>query len=235
MDYYLIPNQLNKDNNYIARIVVNGTYTKDEFINKMLEKRNILSRPDLEAAVAVIEETFVEIIKEGKGLNLPLLNLNYAMKGTFSTPDARLNTADHTLEINISAGALLTEAIPEIKLKRLSSPDFGPIIRRFTDGVSKTVNSLLTPGGIFEVTGERLRIDGTDSAVIGLYLRARNGTETKVNVLLRNEPNCLSGQLPADLPSGTYKLVVKTQVGANRKRLLKSLRVSASTFDITRK
>ena len=155
------------------------------------------------------------------------------MKGTFATHDAPLNATDHPLEININAGALLTEVVPEIKLKRVSSPDFGSKIGRVTDGVSKTVNSLLTPGGVFEITGNRLRIDGRDTSALGLYLRDQDGAETKVDLLLRNEPRYLSGQFPTGLPSGTYKLVVKTQVGTSGKRFLISTRTCISNFSLT--
>lgn len=232
MDYYLIPNTLANDGSYIARPVVKGTYTEAELIDKILSKRNIISKPDLEAIIAALKETLAEIIKEGKGLNLPWLKLSYSIKGTFATDDSPRNAIDHPLEITVKAGALLTDTAPKIKLKRIISPDFGPRIGRFTDGISKTVNSQLTPGGIFEIIGERLRIDGNDSSAIGLYLQAQDGTETRIDILMRNDPCCVNGQLPDDLAPGDYKLVLKTQVGANVSRFVSDVREGISAFTL---
>ena len=153
MDYYLIPNTLAKDGSYIARLVADKSYTEDELIDRMLRKRNIVSRPDLETMIDAMKETLDEIVKEGKGLNLPWLKLSYGMKGIFATSDTTQNPTDHPLEISVTAGALLTKSAPEIQLQRITPPDFSPRIKRFTDGISKTVDSLLTPGGVFKITG----------------------------------------------------------------------------------
>ena len=59
--------------------MIEGNYTKKEFIDKVLSKRNIISRPDLEGVIATIEETLVEIIAEAKGLNLSWLKLSYGI------------------------------------------------------------------------------------------------------------------------------------------------------------
>ena len=65
------------------------------------------------------------------------------------------------------------------------------------------------------MTGDRLRIGGHRPEEIGLYLRAEDGTETKVEVLMDNEPKVINGQLPDTLAAGDYKLVVKTQLGVS--------------------
>ena len=233
MNYYLIPNTLTNDGSYLARLVADKSCTEGDLIDRMLSKRNIASRADLETITTLMNETLVELIKEGKRLNLPVLKLGYGMKGTFATPDAAHNATDHPLEISINPGALLTEAVTEIKLKRVTPPDFGPGIERFSDSISKTVNSLLTPGGIFKITGRRLRIEGRDADAIGLYLRAEDGVETKVEVLLDNKPRKISGQLPADLPSGAYQLVVRTQVTTSGNRFVHDVRTGISSFSLT--
>jgi uncharacterized protein (TIGR03437 family) len=90
----------------------------------------------------------------------------------------------------------------------------------------------MTPGGVFSIIGERLRIDGRQPGTFGLYLQAEDGTETRVDVLLRNDPAYLSGQLPSTLASGTYQLVVKTQIGASNQFVV-DVRTSTSSFSLT--
>ena len=231
MKYYTTQNRLNDDGTFNARVVTNKTYTEDELIDKILRKRNIVSRPDLRGVISALKETIVEIVSEGNGLNLPWLKLSYSMKGNFATDDAVRNPDSHPLEINVNAGKLLTEILPEIKLERVTHPDFSPRILHFNDGISKTTDSKLTPGGVFNITGERLRIGGTQIKNLGLYLLAQDGTETKVEVLLHNDPSYLVGQLPDQLPSGNYKLVVKTQLGSNNQKITE-VRTGTSSFSL---
>ena len=56
--------------------------------------------------------------------------------------------------------------------------------------------------------------------------------ETKVEKLLKNEPGYISGRLPDTLVSGTYRIVVKTQVGSSN-QLLTELRIGSSNFSLT--
>jgi hypothetical protein len=58
----------------------------------------------------------------------------------------------------------------------------------FTDAVSQTTKSVATPGDTFKVVGKRVRIGGRRPEEVGLYLLAGGGTETRVEVLLDNEP-----------------------------------------------
>ncbi|MGK0309781.1 MAG: hypothetical protein ACJAYS_000606, partial [Lentimonas sp.] len=60
----------------------------------------------------------------------------------------------NTEQTNPNAGAMLTDILSEVRPERVSVPDFGPRILRFTDGVSETSNSQMTPGGVFSIIGE---------------------------------------------------------------------------------
>jgi hypothetical protein len=113
----------------------------------------------------------------------------------------------------------------------VSEPDFGPRIVSFTDAVSRTTRSIATPGGIFKVTGERLRVGGRRSEDVGLYLRAEDGTETRVEIIMDNDPGVISGQLPDTLATGDYKLVVKTQLGTNG-QTIKEVRTGIGKFTL---
>jgi hypothetical protein len=232
MKYYTTENKLTGDGKFTARVITDKNYTEDELIDKMLRKRNIVSRPDLRGVISALKETVVEIVREGNGLNLPWLKIGYSMKGNFDTPDTVRSPDRNPLEINANAGAMLTDVLSEVRPERVSVPDFGPRILRFTDGVSETSNSQMTPGGVFSIIGERLRIDGRQPGTFGLYLQAEDGTETRVDVLLRNDPAYLSGQLPSTLASGTYQLVVKTQIGASNQFVV-DVRTSTSSFSLT--
>ena len=232
MDYYLIPNTLADDGSYIARVVAGKSYTMDDLIDLILSERNMVSRPDLEAIMATLEDALVRIVQEGNSLNLPWMKLGYGMKGRFEKISTKRNPNDHPLEISVQPGSLLADAVAAVELKRIHTPDFGSQIIRFIDYESQTSNTKLTPGNMFKIIGKRLRIAGDQLDEIGLYVRDRNLKKTKVTKLLNNEPHLLSGQMPDDLAPGVYQLVICTQVGTSGNRFLKEVRTSVSDFDL---
>jgi hypothetical protein len=233
MKYYTTKNMLTNDGSYIARVVVNKIYTEDEIIDKVLKKRNLVSKPDLRGVMSALKDTFVDIIKEGNGMNLPWMKVSFSMKGNFKAADTQRDPEQNPLEVNLNAGSLLTDALAEVELERMTKPSFGPVITRFFDAGSQTDNSQITPGGMFEIVGERVRIDGPQARTIGLFLSAEDGTETKVEKILRNDPSYLSGTLPDTLPTGKYKIVIKTQVGAGSSGFLTEARVGISEISLT--
>lgn len=233
MDYYLIPNTLAGDGSYIARVVTGKIYTLQDLIDLMLSERNVLSRPDLEAAMTALEEAIVKIVRKGHSIHLPWVSFGYGMKGHFETIGTKRNPDDHPLELNFRAGSRLADAVAAVELRRIHAPDFGARIIRFIDYQSQTSNAKLTPGGMFEIIGERLRVAGDQPGEVGLYLRDRNLKETEVTALLKNEPTVINGSLPADLAPGVYQVVIRTQVGTSGNRFLKEVRTSISDIDLT--
>ena len=232
MRYYITENKLTEDESYNARVLVDKTYTEDELIDAILETRNIVSKPDLKGVFAAMQETILRIVKQGNGLNLSWLKLGYSMKGSFAAPDEVRDPNRHPLEVNVNAGAEITDVLPEIEVERITVPDFSPRMLRFYDAGSKTTNKQATPGKMFKLVGERLRVGGRKSGTYGLYLRSQDGAETKVDELLRNDPRRISGQLPDILASGVYQLILRTQLGHNS-QMLKNVRISTADFSLT--
>ena len=56
MKYYTTENRLTEDGSYSARVLVEKTYTENELVNKMLLKRNIVSKPDLRGVISALKE-----------------------------------------------------------------------------------------------------------------------------------------------------------------------------------
>ena len=88
MKYYTTENKLSSGGAFTARVVTDKTYTEDDLIDKILSKRNIVSRPDLRGVISALKETIVEIVREGSSLNLSWLKMSYSMKGNFASDDA---------------------------------------------------------------------------------------------------------------------------------------------------
>jgi hypothetical protein len=83
MKYYTTENKLTNDGSYSARVLANRTYTEDELIDKMLRKRNIVSKPDLRGVMSALKETIVEIVEEGSNLKPVLVQAGLQHGGPF--------------------------------------------------------------------------------------------------------------------------------------------------------
>jgi hypothetical protein len=88
-------------------------------------------------------------------------------------------------------------------------PDPLPYIIEIRDIVSETVNDTLTPGGVVQLRGSRLKFL-TEQEDNGIFLINGSGEATKLQVIAENKPARLMAMLPADLPQGTYTVEVRT-------------------------
>jgi len=100
-----------------------------------------------------------------------------------------------------------------------------------TDVATGAVNETITPQNMFVLTGYKLKVAG-DHPDVGVWFKQVDGpAKLKVNSLAENTPTKLIGMLP-DCPSGTYKVVIKTQYTSSGK-FLKDIRVIESGFTLT--
>ena len=231
MKYYLVDNKLTEEDNYSARVLTERTVNQEALIEKMLSKRNLVSKTDIVAVLNSYYEEIIQCIQEGDSLNLPLVNIGYSISGVFDTEDDNFNPDKHKLHVNLNGGKLVNEIKHQIPLKKVIAPSVGTTINTFKDITTQTINTTITPSGIFELNGFRLRIAG-DQPEVGLYLVAENGTETQINYIAQNSHRKIIGQLPA-LASGVYRIRIKTQATSNPERFLKDVVITDSGFTLT--
>lgn len=88
-------------------------------------------------------------------------------------------------------------------------------MQEFKDVASSDKNTTLTPGGVGQLSGSRLKFDETD-ALQGIFFVAANGTEYKAATLVRHKPAELIFMVPAGLPKGAYSVEVRTIFSGNK-------------------
>jgi hypothetical protein len=141
------------------------------------------------------------------------------IKSVFESPLDTFDGNRHKLNINLTKGILLREAERKVKFEKTNNPAPLPQIQEIKDSVSGNVNEKLTTGGVVEVRGYNLKIEGTDDSC-GLWFVAENGAQTKAEVIVENKPSKIIAMIPT-LPNGNYQVKVATQY-SNSMRLLKS-------------
>ncbi len=206
--YYLTLNDLTPaPDDYRAVVQVNDTKNLEYLINKMISRGSTVTKAE---ALSTIEEYYValnETLEEGHGINTPVYSIAPKIKGVFYKDD-RFDQSKHKLNLRLIANDRLKNALRNMKLEKVATPQRVAYIKEYEDAASSTVNSVLTPGETACIKGKMLRFDQTDPRQ-GIFFQAQNGNEFKAKTILRNKPGEIIFTVPAALKKGDYNLQVK--------------------------
>jgi hypothetical protein len=149
-------------------------------------------------------------------VNTPLFNTYPGIPGVFESAADTYDPKRHKCRVNISAGTLLNAAVQKIKTEKVVVPDPQPYIIEVRDIVSDTVNETLTPGGVLQLRGSRLKFL-TEQEDNGIFLINESGVAAKLSVIVENKPARLMAMLPAGLLQGIYTVEVRTSYSGSGK------------------
>ena len=202
---------------YMAQAADVRSYTLDEIIDLMMEKGTTLTRADVAATLQVYGEVVSAIIKDGSAVNTPLMNTSMSISGVFDGANDSFDKKRHTVNLNITAGTLLRDAVTKVKCEKTEGVSTDPYITEVTDIVTGTVNTTLTKGGVVQLVGARLKFDAKDTAQ-GIFFVPETGNPVRASVIAENKPARLMAIIPADLAAGTYYIEVRTKIiGSSQK------------------
>ena len=196
---------------YMAQAADVRSYTLDEIIDLMMEKGTTLTRADVAATLQVYGEVVSAIIKDGSAVNTPLMNTSMSISGVFDGANDSFDKKRHTVNLNITAGTLLRDAVTKVKCEKTEGASTDPYITEVTDIVTGTVNTTLTKGGVVQLVGARLKFDAKDTAQ-GIFFVSETGEAVRAAVIAENKPARLMAIIPADLAAGTYYIEVRTKI-----------------------
>ena len=202
---------------YMAQVTDTRSYSLEEIIDLMMDKGSTLMRADVAAVLQVYGEVCSSIVADGAALNTPLMNTALSISGVFEGANDTFDKKRHTVNLNLSAGTLLKEALPKIKCEKTEGASTDPYITEVTDIVSGKTNSTLTKGGVVQLTGSRLKFDQKDEAQ-GVFFVPETGNPVRAAVIAENKPARLMAIIP-DLAAGTYYVEVRTKVDTKGKTL----------------
>ena len=196
---------------YMAQAQDVRSYTLDEIIDLMMDKGTTLTRADVAATLQVYGEVCSSLIKDGAALNTPLMNTALSISGVFDGANDSFDKKRHTVNLNITAGTLLRDAVTKVKCEKTEGASTDPYITEVTDIVTGAVNTTLTKGGVVQLVGSRLKFDAKDAAQ-GIFFVPETGEAVRAAVIAENKPARLMAIIPADLAAGTYYIEVRTKI-----------------------
>jgi len=203
---------------YMAQAADVRSYTLDEIIDLMMEKGTMLTRADVAAPLQVYGEVVSAIIKDGSAVNTPLMNTSMSISGVFDGANDSFDKKRHTVNLNITAGTLLRDAVTKVKCEKTEGASTDPYITEVTDVVSGKVNEVLSKGGVVQLVGSRLKFDAKDAAQ-GIFFVPETGNPVRASVIAENKPARVMAIIPADLAAGMYYIEVRTKIAEGGKAL----------------
>ena len=203
---------------YMAQVADVRSYTLDEIIDLMMEKGTTLTRADVAATLQVYGEVVSAIIKDGSAVNTPLMNTSMSISGVFDGANDSFDKKRHTVNLNITAGTLLRDAVTKVKCEKTEGVSTDPYITEVKDVVSGKTNDILTKGGVVQLVGARLKFDAKDAAQ-GIFFVPETGNPVRASVIAENKPARVMAIIPADLPAGTYCIEVRSKHSGGGKPL----------------
>lgn len=210
LKYNLVENLLTeRSDDYAAQTVPTRSYDKNAVIDLILRRGTLLTRTDVLAVMNGLEETVVDVVRDGGTINLPLFNTSFSISGVFDGPMDSFDSSRHRLNVNLTKGTLLRKAESEVRFAKTDAVTPQPSIVEVRDAVSGATNDVLTPGGVIQLWGANLKIAG-DNEANGLWFVPETGDAVKAEVVVTNKPSQLIAMIPA-LAAGNYTVRVVTQ------------------------
>ena len=210
LKYLLTKNLLTRRvDDYIAKVVSARRYGLNDIIQRMLRRGTTATRADILAVIHLFIKVIKEIIEEGGMVHTDLFHTRFSIQGVFNGPDDAYDPKRHRLKLNLVAGKVLKALLTRIALEKTAPDQILPHILGFTDIVSERTNASITSGGVVEIIGSRLKIEG-DHASNGVEFVAEDGTAHRVATLIDNKPTRLILIVPT-LSPGAYTLRITTQ------------------------
>lgn len=194
---------------FMGLVADNETITAEQIIEKMIGKGSTITKAE---ALAVIEEfnyAVVDAIVNGNNVNTELFKIHPSVSGVFDSENDSFDKNRHSIRLNMNAGKRLTEAVANIELRKVEVIAPQPVLQRFTDLKTKTINESFSLGQIASITGSLLKFN-EDDANQGIFFIAMDGTETRVSNMVKNKPSELMFFVPESLSTGTFQIEVRT-------------------------
>jgi hypothetical protein len=209
-----------KDDRF-GRVVTDKSLKEDDLINIAVSRRTDLSPTTLRASLDILKEIAIEQIANGASVYFGLGYFSLLVNGVFVGDHAKWDPAKHSLHVKAAASAELREAIKATQVNVRGMSQSGIVINSLHDVASGENNTRLTPGGGVNLQGVKMKIAGENSDN-GVKLTNQDTLDVTViaaNAIIVNDPSKVSFIVPADLPSGDYKLSITTQFSSNAQTL----------------
>jgi hypothetical protein len=233
LQYTVLENLLTPaPDDYMAQPVDVRTHDLPAIFKRIAARYPGLTPTQISSAVNEFFEEIRMITEEGETVNTPLLNTQFSTPGVYSGAMDSFDAKRHSLKLNLAPGKLLRESVKKVKLEKVVVSEPLPHILEVKDVVSESVNETLTPGGVLQLRGSRLKFLPSEENN-GVFLIDEQGVATKLSVIVENKPARIMMMLPADLPQGAYFAEVRTTYSGGSAKPVRTLKTNRFYKELT--
>lgn len=176
----------------------------------------------------LIDEKIRQLVAQGHIVTTGSAQFIPSIPGVFIGDKGVVDPAIHKCEVNIAPSQAMRAELAKV------SPKFSGTVRSMggarislvKDVATGKTDGTITPGGMLDVTGIKIRSIGADGTGLGSVRLLKLSDQTiaaDITQLGINDPSRLMFALPADLADGEYQLVIETWF-SSASILLKQLR-----------
>jgi hypothetical protein len=214
--YNLRDNKLTvEENDYMAHVISSRQVELDEVIERMMERGSTVTKADILSVMEDFQSSLEGLLSEGVNVKTPFANFSTSIKGVFNGATDSFDKTRHQIMSNLNPGkrlrAFYRNGIPTQKDEAITKE---PKPVDYIDNNSGERNTIITPGGMATLIGNRLNFDPADAAQ-GVFYIGADGTEVRVEIVGQNKPSQLMFVTPVTLTSGDYSIEIRNKPGNN--------------------
>ena len=167
---------------------------------------------------------------DGFGVNMGYYSIHPNIGGTFNSSNDSHDHRKHPINFKFRTRGPLRELAKHIVVDVIGLADSNAFIDEFIDTDEQSVNNVFTPGNMFSISGNKIKILG-ENPDCGLYFVPVEDASKAVKVerIAENSPSRIIGIAP-NTDFLHNKLEIRTQYSGSSSSLLKSPRVIESSF-----
>lgn len=199
---------------YLIRSSTSDTVELSELINTMAQGRTTLSKPDISGCLQLFVEELVKLVADGKYVKTPVGAFYLAASGKLDYKNQSFTPGegilDHGLTLHFRTDKAVESTIKSnARWERIESFDTSAAAFDEVSLAGRAVGETARAGDSVRITGRRLKFDPAD-ATCGVFLETATASY-RVAVYPDIAPSKLIAVLPADIPAGSYDLIVATR------------------------
>jgi len=168
----------------------------------------------------------------GYAVDTGYFSIHLNINGSFNSVKEAYDPKKHPIVFHFKVRPALRRLAEHIVVEIEGLADTSGSIDKFTDTETDSVNETVTSGGLFSVSGHKMKIAGDDPS-IGVYFVSSENLEIEVKAarLNQNIAGRLAGVVP-QLANGLWRVVVKTQYNGTSNTFLKNPKIMTSLFEL---
>ncbi len=212
---------------YVAVVSTRRAITMEDIAKLIVAERTEYRLDTIIAVADLLDEKIRQLLCQGYAVQTGTAHYAPTITGVFPDSNGTFDPAVNACTVRISPTKALRKEAAKVHPKFSGYVQVlgGARIDLVTDTTTGKTNGTITPDGIVDVVGKKIKCVNADGSSIGRVLLVNTATreETQITNLATNERRHIVFLVPATLPAGSYRLRIETYYSTGT--LLKTVRI----------